>query len=140
SGDARDGIRSDLRQLAADVDALPPQQRSALVLRELNGLSYTSIGEALGTEASTVKRLIEEARQGLESMCETRMRACADMRTQLSDNDRREPRGRADVEHLRTCARCQEFGAALRWRPPQLAALAPPPGSLALATSSAGAA
>jgi len=139
-GDARDGVRGDLRQLEADVDALPPQQRSALVLRELNGLTYSAIGEALGSDSSTVKRLIEEARQGLEAMCEARMRACADMRTRLSDNDRREPRGRADVEHLRSCTRCQEFGAALRWRPPQLAALAPPPGSLAIAASSAGAA
>jgi YVTN family beta-propeller protein len=64
------------------------------------------------------------------------------MRTRLSDNDLRSVRARADLEHLRSCARCQEFGSALRWRPPQLAALAPPPASapaLAAAGAAAGA-
>src|SRR5206468_3292633 len=40
--------RDSLRRLVADVRRLPPQQRSALLMRELGGMSYADLAEALG--------------------------------------------------------------------------------------------
>src|SRR5919112_1516107 len=41
--------RDDLRRLVADVQRLPEQQRSALLMRELEGLSYADLAVALET-------------------------------------------------------------------------------------------
>ncbi len=40
--------RATLARLVADVQTLPGQQRSALLMRELQGLSYTELAGALG--------------------------------------------------------------------------------------------
>jgi len=54
-----------LRALARGVLGLPLEQRAALVLRELEGLSYEQIAEALGVTVSAVKGRIHRARLGL---------------------------------------------------------------------------
>jgi hypothetical protein len=52
--------------------------------------------------------------------------ACEEVLRILSDGDGRALRGRALRSHLRSCASCQSFRAALKHRPAELAALAPP--------------
>lgn len=47
---------------------LPFEQRSAFVLAELHGLSYTEIGRIEGTELGTVKSRISRAKQKLRSL------------------------------------------------------------------------
>jgi RNA polymerase sigma factor (sigma-70 family) len=55
-----------LRGLVADVSQLPVTQRSALVLRELEGRSYADIADQLETTVPAVKSLLVRARQGLK--------------------------------------------------------------------------
>jgi RNA polymerase sigma factor (sigma-70 family) len=55
-----------VRGLVADVSRLPVTQRSALVLRELEGRSYADIADELDTTVPAVKSLLVRARQGLK--------------------------------------------------------------------------
>jgi RNA polymerase sigma-70 factor, ECF subfamily len=54
-----------LHALARNVLALPAEQRAALVLRELEGLSYEQIARALDVTVPAVKGRIHRARLGL---------------------------------------------------------------------------
>ena len=54
--------REDLRRLIEDVRRLPEQQRSALLMREMDGLSYAELSEALGVSLQAVKSLLVRAR------------------------------------------------------------------------------
>lgn len=54
----REAVRAGLQQL-------PDEQRQILLLREIQGLSYEEIGEAMGLEAGTVKSRIFRARKKL---------------------------------------------------------------------------
>lgn len=53
------------RRLAELLDALPENQRRALVLKQFGGLTYAEIGEVLGVSAQAVDGLIKRARQSL---------------------------------------------------------------------------
>ena len=56
------------RALAEGLAKLPDWQRRALVLRELSGLSYQEIGEALDIDLGTVKSRIARARLNLRKI------------------------------------------------------------------------
>ena len=66
------GRRERLRELVGDIQSLPPQQRSALVIRELDGLSYAELAEALDTTVPAVKSLLVRARMNLAAAAEAR--------------------------------------------------------------------
>lgn len=58
--------RTELRRaVQAGIAALPPEFRQALVLREVNGLSYDDIARVTGLEPGTVKSRIFRARKKL---------------------------------------------------------------------------
>ena len=54
--------RAELGELIASIAALPAEQRAALVLRELEGLSYEEVGEVLQISLAAVKGRIHRAR------------------------------------------------------------------------------
>jgi RNA polymerase sigma factor (sigma-70 family) len=117
--------RERLALLRADLRDLPERQRSALVLRELSGLSHEEIAAVLDSSARAVKQTIFEARVALHECDEGRTMLCADMQRALSDGDGRVMRARRMRSHMRSCRACRQFKAALAQRPADLAALAP---------------
>jgi RNA polymerase sigma factor (sigma-70 family) len=125
--------REDLRRLVADLHNLPEQQRSALIIRELEGLSYEELGTALGVTAPAVKSLLVRARSGLADAAQARDTDCARIREELAlavDRPGRPPRLLRD--HLRVCHSCRAHRQALRHRHAQLAGLLPGPSGLLL--------
>jgi RNA polymerase sigma factor (sigma-70 family) len=117
--------RERLALLRADLRDLPERQRSALVLRELSGLSHAEIAVVLDCSAGAVKQTIFEARAGLHECAEGRTMLCVDVQRALSDGDGRVLRGRRVRAHVRSCKSCRTFKTALAQRPADLAALAP---------------
>jgi Sigma-70, region 4 len=57
--------RADLAALWSAIQALPRQQREALVLRELGGLSYDELADALTVSGAAVESLLFRARRRL---------------------------------------------------------------------------
>jgi RNA polymerase sigma factor (sigma-70 family) len=107
--------REDLRRLVADVRRLPEQQRSALLMREMEGLSYKELSEALVVSIPAVKSLLVRARIGLVEAIEARDAACVDIRLDIAAAIDRGVRasGRAR-RHMRECSSCREYRSAMR--------------------------
>src|SRR5829696_903575 len=78
--------RESLRRLVADVQRLPEQQRSALLMRELSGMSYDDLAVALDVTVPAVKSLLVRARVGLAQAAEARDTACMEIREALADS------------------------------------------------------
>lgn len=62
--------REEVAWLVAAIEKLPERQRSALLLRELAGLSHTEIAEALDTTTGSARQLITRARDGIRAAAE----------------------------------------------------------------------
>lgn len=117
--------RERLRDLTSDLRELTEQQRGTLLMRELAGLEFDEISAALQLTATAAKQSVYEARCALQSLEEGRAMNCDVIRRTLSDGDRRTLRNLKIRGHLRTCAGCRDFEAALRQRPAHLAVLTP---------------
>jgi RNA polymerase sigma factor (sigma-70 family) len=129
--------REDLARLVEDVGRLPEQQRSALLMREMNGMSYADLAVALDVTIPAVKSLLVRARIGLVEAAEARDADCAEIRIELIDAHDRGVKapGRAR-RHMRTCAGCREYRVALRGMSRSFAALSPvAAGPLAMAAA-----
>ena len=134
--------REDLQRLVADIGRLPDQQKSALLLREINGLSYRELAETLDITVPAVKSLLVRARVELVETAEARDAACSGVREELSlACDARSSRPSPLVRrHLRDCAGCREYQAGIRGMRRSFAALSPVAvfGPLAVAAKVAG--
>jgi RNA polymerase sigma factor (sigma-70 family) len=125
--------REDLRRLVTDIRALPQQQRSALLMREMDGMTYTELGAALGVTIPAVKSLLVRARMGLAETGEARDADCHEICADLAASHDRGVRssGRAR-RHLRDCSGCSAYRVALKGTSTAIAALGPAsPGLLA---------
>jgi RNA polymerase sigma factor (sigma-70 family) len=111
--------------LLCDLRELHDRQRSALVMRELSGLSHEEIALALETSVGAAKQAIYEARRSLFEFAEGRAMSCDEIRRTISDADGRLLRSRRVRAHLRECTACATFAAAITTRQRELRALVP---------------
>jgi len=118
--------RDDLKRLVADVGRLPEQQRSALLMREIDGLSYADLAGALDVTVPAVKSLLVRARVGLVEAQESRDADCGEIQRDLMASYDRgvKASGRAR-RHLRECSGCRDYRSELRGMRRGFAALAP---------------
>jgi RNA polymerase sigma factor (sigma-70 family) len=124
--------REDLRDLLADLRALPERQRAALLLSELGGLTHAQIADAVGARPEQIKAYVFQARSNLIAERDARERSCLEVREQLASR-----RGRARLQrelsrHLRRCRDCRVYSAALRRQRRAMAIVLPVAPSLAL--------
>jgi len=124
--------REDLQRLVTDVGRLPDQQRSALLMREIDGMSYADLASALDVTVPAVKSLLVRARLGLVEAAEARGTDCAVIREDLTAAYDRgvKASGRAR-RHMRECSGCREYRTALRSVRSSFAALTPGVGGAA---------
>jgi RNA polymerase sigma factor (sigma-70 family) len=118
--------RDALKRLIADVQRLPDQQRSALLMRELAGMTYADVAGALGVSVPAVKSLLVRARVGLAQANEARDTSCARIREDLIvSHDRGVRASGLARRHLRDCPHCRQFRCEVRGVSRQLAAFVP---------------
>ncbi|HEX2162098.1 MAG TPA: sigma-70 family RNA polymerase sigma factor, partial [Thermoleophilaceae bacterium] len=118
--------REEFRQIVADVGLLPESQRSALLLREIDALSYEQIAEAMDTTVPSVKSLLVRARVSLAEAAEARLLTCAEVRLELGQVAEGLAKTTAPVRrHLKGCRQCRVFRGELRHTTKALAAIAP---------------
>src|SRR5271155_3608824 len=107
--------RESFRELIADVHELPETQRTALLLREIDALSYEQIAHAMETTVPSVKSLLVRARISLAEAAEARKLCCQEVRLELGEV----AEGLAKLStparrHVRGCERCTFFRKQLK--------------------------
>jgi RNA polymerase sigma factor (sigma-70 family) len=118
--------RESFRQLMGDVQQLPETQRTALLLREIDALSYDQIAHAMETTVPSVKSLLVRARISLAEAAEARKLSCEEVRCELGEV----AEGLVKISpparrHLRDCERCRSFRKHLKNNNHALAAVLP---------------
>jgi RNA polymerase sigma factor (sigma-70 family) len=118
--------RQEFRDLLADVGELPETQRSALLLREIDAMSYDEIAQAMDTTVPGVKSLLVRARIALAESSQARQLTCDEVRLELAEA----AEGLAKVggpvrRHIKNCDACGEFRSQLRSDSKALAAIFP---------------
>jgi RNA polymerase sigma factor (sigma-70 family) len=124
--------REEFRQILSDVNKLPETQRSALLLREMDALSYEEIADAMETTVPSVKSLLVRARISLAEASQARLLTCGEVRVELSEAAEGLRKVSAPVRrHVRECEECADFRSQVRSNEKLLAALFPVPALLA---------
>jgi RNA polymerase sigma factor (sigma-70 family) len=118
--------REEFRSLLADVGELPETQRSALLLREIDAMSYEEIAKAMDTTVPGVKSLLVRARIALAESSQSRQLTCDEVRIELAEA----AEGLAKVDgparrHIKGCDACRAFRTQLRSDTKALAAIFP---------------
>src|SRR5256714_7811617 len=119
--------REEFRLLVGDIHELPETQKTALVLREMDALSYEQIAEAMETTVPSVKSLLVRARVSLAEAAQARLLSCDEVRLapgEISEGLRRRPTP-VVRRHLRSCKRCESFRVQLKETNKALAAIMP---------------
>jgi RNA polymerase sigma factor (sigma-70 family) len=125
-------LRDEIQHMVEDVRGLPENQRAALVLAEVDGLTQAEIGSVLGVRTDQVKAYIYQARSNLVSERGAREADCHEIREELAVvRGAGLLRGRLR-RHVRSCAGCHEYANAVARQHRQLGALIPLAPALAL--------
>jgi RNA polymerase sigma factor (sigma-70 family) len=118
--------RESFRQLIGDVQELPETQRTALLLREIDALSYEQISDAMETTVPAVKSLLVRARISLAEAAEARKLTCEEARMELGEVAEGLVKSSPAVRrHVRDCERCRAFRKQLKDNNVALAAIMP---------------
>lgn len=118
--------REEFRQLLQDVTKLPETQRAALLLREIDALSYEEIAEAMDTTVPSVKSLLVRARISLAEASQARQLTCGEVRVELAEAAEGLAKASGPVRrHVRDCEECAAFRKQLRTDNKALAAMMP---------------
>jgi RNA polymerase sigma factor (sigma-70 family) len=118
--------REEFLHLVADVRGLPETQRTALLLREIDALSYDQIAETMDTTVPSVKSLLVRARVSLAEAAEARLLTCDEVRLELGQVAEGLAKTSAPARrHLRACERCRVFKGEMRKTTKALAAVYP---------------
>ena len=118
--------REEFRQLLVDVKKLPETQRSALLLREMDALSYEEIAAAMETTVPSVKSLLVRARISLAEASQARLLTCGEVRVELSEAAEGLRKVSGPIRrHVRECDECSDFRSQVRSNEKALAALFP---------------
>ncbi|MGH2851007.1 MAG: RNA polymerase sigma factor, partial [Solirubrobacteraceae bacterium] len=118
--------REEFRLLLEDIGHLPETQRSALILREMDALSYEQIAEAMETTVPSVKSLLVRARVGLAEAAEARRLSCDEVRLELGAVAEGLVSLPAPIRrHVKDCDSCRNFRTQLRANNKALAAIFP---------------
>jgi RNA polymerase sigma factor (sigma-70 family) len=118
--------REEFRQLLSDVGKLPETQRSALLLREMDAMSYEEIAAAMETSVPSVKSLLVRARISLAEASQARQLTCGEVRLELAEAAEGLRKVSGPVRrHVRDCDECADFRSQVRSNEKVMAALAP---------------
>jgi hypothetical protein len=118
--------REELRQVLNDVGTLPETQRTALLLREIDQMSYDEIAVAMETTIPAVKSLLVRARITLAESSEARTLSCDEVRVTLAEAAEGLCKASGPVRlHVRNCESCAGFRKQLRSDHKALAAILP---------------
>jgi RNA polymerase sigma factor (sigma-70 family) len=117
--------RQDLRDLVGDIGRLPEDQRSALLLSELEDLDHRAIATIVGCPVSKVKALIYQARTTLIAERAARESPCQEIRERLAVARGGELRRGSLRRHLNICPGCRDFQSAIAAQRQSLASVLP---------------
>ncbi|MDE3071003.1 MAG: RNA polymerase sigma factor, partial [Acidobacteriota bacterium] len=118
--------RERFNALIADIGRLAETQRTALLLREIDDLSYEQIAEVMDTTVPAVKSLLVRARVALAEASEARALTCEQARQELAEVAEGLAKTSAPVRrHVRDCDRCRAFRVQLKRDERALAAVLP---------------
>ncbi len=101
--------REELRAMLQDLERLPNDQRTALLLTELEVLSHNEIADVIECDKDKVKSLVFMARTSLTDSRKARGTECDEIRGQLSISTGGLLRRKVIRNHLRQCVGCREF-------------------------------
>ena len=75
------GRKELLEQIGAAVEELSPIHREAIILREIEGLSYKEMAEVIGVSKGTVMSRLHHARKNLQAKLQSYLRGDLDVDT-----------------------------------------------------------
>lgn len=118
--------REEFLHIVTDVSELPETQRSALLLREIDDLTYEEIAASMDTTVPSVKSLLVRARISLAQASRSRELSCDEVRVELAKTAEGLQRlGGPARRHVRHCDQCHSFKSTLTRTNRALAAVYP---------------
>jgi len=127
------GRREGLRAMLGDLAELPEQQRDALLMRELEGLSHDAVAAQLGVTPQATRQLVVRARDNLVKAAAARDATCLDIRDDLAAaHDARHRPTEHARRHVRGCTACKSYHRQLHDVRRRVALMHPGPAILGL--------